>query len=509
VTFEITRFKREGGPLTKLISLSDGGLRSDASQCRMHMGWATRIRCEGIADLAKVIDNCGQDEAIAIGRLKDGVSHEVKIVCKGKLGKHPGAISRSLDHFEFADGPGACLIDIDMKGAPAGIDPIAALTQVLPDLDFIAYADRASTSSGISDGTTDYPGSTGRHLYILVKNQRDTPRFLKVLRDRLWLAGFGWGCVSAIGSFLDRSVVDVAVGSPERLSFEGGPIVAKPLIQAPRLAKVVNPTGKALDTKAACPNLSREDAAKVAKLKKAEERRLLPERKRKCEEWSAPRIEALVKSGVDEKEARSRVARAIDDCKLYGEFVLQFDGELGDVSVSDVLSDPDRFVGKTLSDPHEGPSYGTGKARLYRQDDGAFIINSFAHGGRKYELLSAEGRARAVELEDFWFLMTREDACIFEPTGAIWPGSNVNKRLPKVKVGTDEEGKTITMAPSSWLAKHRAVEQTTWAPGAPKIIQDRLFTVGGFLPHEGARTFNLYLPPESLTQKLLALGVRA
>jgi Family of unknown function (DUF5906) len=497
--FEITRFKKEGGPLTKRLSLSDGGLRADASQCRMSTGTATRVRCVDIAELARVIDACGPDEAIAIGRMKDGVAGEAKIACKDKLAKHPGAISRSLDHFEFADGPGPCLLDIDLKGAPADLDPIAALTQVLPDLDFIAHVERASTSSGVSKGSTgeSYPGSTGRHIYILVKNQRDVPRFLKALRDRLWLISAGWGTVSAVGSFLDRSVVDVAVGSPERLAFEGGPIVAKPLVQAPRPAKVINPTGKALDTKAACPNLSKEEAATVAKLKKAEELRLLPERKRKRDEWSAPRIEALVKSGVDEKEARTRVARAIDDCRLYGEFVLQFDGELGDVSVSEVLSDPEKYVGKTLSDPHEGPSCGTGKARLYRHaSNGSFIINSFAHGKRKYELLSSQGRFGAVEIEDFWFLMTMADACIFAPTGAIWPGSNVNKRLPKVTAGEDEDGKPLKVSPTAWLAKHRAVEQTTWAPGLPKIIKDRLFTEGGFMAHEGARAFNLYSPPE-------------
>jgi hypothetical protein len=399
--------------------------------------------------------------------------------------------------FTKQDGSKGCLLDIDLKGAPVGLDPVAALTKVLPDLDFIAHVDRASTSSGISNTETGeiYPGSTGWHLYILVKNQRDIPRFLKALRDRLWLIGAGWGTVSAVGSFLDRSVVDVAVGSPERLIFEGGPIVARPLIQAPRPARVT--TGKVLDTKAACPTLSKEDAAKVAKLKKAEEVRLLPERKRTRDEWSAPRIADLVAKGVDEKEARTRVARAIDDCRLYGDFILQFDDpELGDVSVSEVMSDPEKYVGKTLSDPHEGPSYGTGKARLYRHMRGGFIINSFAHGKRKYELLSAQGRARAVELEDFYFFMKKEDACIFAPTGDIWPGANVNKLLPKITAGEDEDGKPLKVPPTTWLAKNRAVQQTTWAPGLPKIIKDRLFSEGGFMAHGGAWSFNLYIPPE-------------
>jgi Family of unknown function (DUF5906) len=495
--FEITIFTKSRDQLSKSITVVDGALRSDGSQCRMSTGSAERIFCDNLDDLKKTIEGCTSNQALAIGRLKDGLPSPVEIVCKGKLADHPGAICRSLENFEFADGPGICLLDFDGKGAPADLDPLAALTQVLPDLDFVAYVERASTSSGIRDAAKSYPGSNNRHFYILVEDQRDIPRFLRALQDRLWLAGFGWGTVSAVGGFLVRSVIDIAVGSPERLVFEGPPRLAPGLVQAPRPAIVRNPAGKALDTNAACPNLSKADAAKVAKLRKADEQRLLPERKQKRDEWSAPRIAALVSSGIDAKEARARVARAIDDSKLYGEFILQFDGE-PDVSVSDVFANPDRFVGKALSDPHEGPSYGTGKARLYRQEDGAFVINSFAHGGRKYELLSAEGRVRAVELEDFWFLMPKEGACIFAPTGTIWPASNVNMRLPKVQLGTDEEGKTITCTPSAYLAKHRSVEQMTWSPGDKQIITDKLFTVGGWMPRPGARTFNLYSPPEPM-----------
>jgi hypothetical protein len=287
--FEITIFTKSRDQLSKSITVVDGALRSDGSQCRMSEGSAARVFCDTLDDLKKAIGGCTSNQALAIGRLKDDLPPLVQIVCKGKLSKHPGAISRSLDHFDLADGPGACLLDLDLKGAPAGLDPIAALTQVLPDLDFITYVERASTSSGISDGVTAYPGSTGRHLYILVKDQRDVPRFLRALQDRLWLAGFGWGDVSAVGGFLVRSVIDIAVGSPERLCFEGPPRLGPRLVQAPRPAIVRNPGGKALDTKAACPNLSKEDAAKVAKLKKAEELRLLPERKLKRDEWSAPR----------------------------------------------------------------------------------------------------------------------------------------------------------------------------------------------------------------------------
>jgi hypothetical protein len=170
--------------------------------------------------------------------------------------------------------------------------------------------------------------------------------------------------------------------------------LAKPLIQADRLAWGQNVGAPALDTMTACPPLSPAEAATVAKLKADEEARLLPERERKRSEWSLPRIKALVASGVKEPEARAIVNRMIDNGELHGTFVLQFDGELGDVKVSDVVADPARFVGKTLSDPHEGPAYGCGKAILYRKKNGSLFVNSFAHGGRKYDLLTARSPKR-------------------------------------------------------------------------------------------------------------------
>ena len=63
------------------------------------------------------------------------------------------------------------------------------------------------------------------------------------------------------------------------------------------------------------------------------------------------------------------------------------DEDLGVVTVADILKNPDRFVGETLSDPLEGPSYGRCKAMVMRDlSTGCIFINSFAHGGARYRL---------------------------------------------------------------------------------------------------------------------------
>jgi hypothetical protein len=76
---------------------------------------------------------------------------------------------------------------------------------------------------------------------------------------------------------------------------------------------------------------------------------------------------------------------------LGGAFPLPFDdAALAGKTVTEVLIAPEGYIGKTMSDPFEGLSYGRGKAILYRRDSGSLFVHSFAHGGMNYEL-----RARA------------------------------------------------------------------------------------------------------------------
>src|SRR5215475_15688352 len=64
---------------------------------------------------------------------------------------------------------------------------------------------------------------------------------------------------------------------------------------------------------------------------------------------------------------------------------MEFD-QLGIVTVSAVIADPDRCVGETLADPLEGVDYGRCKAMVMRGDDDDLFIHSFAHGRSIYRL---------------------------------------------------------------------------------------------------------------------------
>jgi hypothetical protein len=93
-----------------------------------------------------------------------------------------------------------------------------------------------------------------------------------------------------------------------------------------------------------------------------------------------------------------------------------------------------------------------------------------------------------VSLDDFYAYMPMH-MFLFVPTGELWPASSVNARVPPV---ADGAGK---ISASSWLDRHKPIEQMTWAPGQPMIIRDRLLRDGGLIEKAGVSCFNLYKPP--------------
>ena len=375
---EITVFKKSEGPLTKRLALRDDKIVNDSSACFMAYGSAHRVKIHSMQEFANLINNFAQNQAYALGRLKDGVPDDADVVRKDELNgaSGPSVIARTKDYLVFNKSePGFVLLDIDVKGMPDTVKRrieecggrLAALCMVFPALKTVARVERASTLSGLRNKETGetFPGSGGCHIVIPVRDADDIPRFLSVFHDRLWLAGLGWGTISATGAFLERSLVDRFCGSPERLIFEAAPILDPSLVQDGREA--IAHDGTDLDTWLCAP-LTDAEKSKLKKLKAAENERLLPEREEARKTWIRKHIERLTAGGMSEAEARAQVDRWIDWQELSGDFPLPFDDpSIADTTVAEVLAAPDDYINKTLSDPFEGPAYGRGKAKLYRR----------------------------------------------------------------------------------------------------------------------------------------------
>jgi hypothetical protein len=89
-----------------------------------------------------------------------------------------------------------------------------------------------------------------------------------------------------------------------------------------------------------------------------------------------------------------------------------------------------------------------------------------------------------IAFEDFHAYMPTHQY-LYVPTRELWSAASVDSRLPK------RDG----VKASIWIDQHRHIEQMTWCPGKPMIIPDTLVSQGGWIPHLGATTYNLYRPP--------------
>ena len=69
----------------KIFLDSEGKLKSDGSECRMITGTAARAFAGKASDFARIIGNCGSDQAIALGALREDLSSPT---CRRGVGRN-------------------------------------------------------------------------------------------------------------------------------------------------------------------------------------------------------------------------------------------------------------------------------------------------------------------------------------------------------------------------------------------------------------------------------------
>src|SRR3954452_11296776 len=122
LTVELTEVQKPGGVLSKKIVLGDDGRpRSDGSGCLLIVGRARRHRMNGggaAGALAAFVNGMPGTMALTLGRMTADVDAECRLVAKKRLpgyadqaGDALPTITRTLENFAFADGPGWALVD--------------------------------------------------------------------------------------------------------------------------------------------------------------------------------------------------------------------------------------------------------------------------------------------------------------------------------------------------------------------------------------------------------------
>src|SRR5258708_2301797 len=186
------------------------------------------------------------------------------------------------------------------------------------------------------------------------------------------------------------------VGMPERLVFEGPPIVFAPLWQDPELRRPIAVPGNVLDTRTALPDLNQLELSRLEKLKAVEASRVAPECAEQRERYiEAETAELTATRKLSEPAARAIVIKRCNHILLPDTVLSWDDDDLEGTTVADILRNPREYEGCTMADPLEGIAYGRCKARGSIQYDGAPLIHSFAHGNTTYPLLSHYQPTRA------------------------------------------------------------------------------------------------------------------
>jgi hypothetical protein len=387
------------GPLTKIMTIdpTTGELVKDGSECSMSEGFIMQITVRSLDGFQRMLRSRTENQALV-----HGVSQhkKAKVVTVPKIGKVPAmqdglpVIARSKDFIAYTDSPTAMLLDHD-KAKEDSVGSAAArasylpealleiLATVHPDLAKAGYVATPATSACIYDsaGNMLRGEGTGSHTYIFPMRGTDIPRYLAVLGKRLFLAGLGRIEISRSGQLLLRTLVDLTVGSPERLDFVAGAVCRNGLVQ--RLPPPTVRNGGFVDTTTLL-DLTPEEEQQYLTIVQELKNEAQPQKEKVSAEYVEQSAAKLVKDGITLEDARSIVVSRQNHV-LQDNDLLHFNGKIGAVTVGEVLDNGPAYDRKSTADPLE-PEYEGGsktKAKFF-WNDGNPIVHSYAHGSIKY-----------------------------------------------------------------------------------------------------------------------------
>lgn len=385
--------------LGKTFRLTADGLKKETAGQMLEGSFQVREFAD-VSALAEILAGVRNDQALMASMPSDGREWG-RLVTKTEKANHPGALARTKEDFHFpANQPGLMVVDYD---PPAGSESLTRdqvwrlLCSVMPGLESAGVIWWCSGSSFIYQGSEQVQGLRGQRFYILVQDLADTVRAGEVLFKRLWLAGQGHFEISAAGSLLSRSIVDMAMFQVARLDFVGGAVCESPLEQRRGLPVVLSDGGW-LETRVALLDLTAPEQAKYEDLLEAARAHSAPQAEKVKAQWQAERmpaiIEMLVKSGVPADQAKDRAERTLSTALrnvLLGDFAVTL-AEGKTVTVGQILDDRAKYHDMLTRDPLE-PEYLGNKicGRLYLYGS-APVLTSRAHGGQTFRLLRQPAR---------------------------------------------------------------------------------------------------------------------
>lgn len=370
--------------LSKIYRLEGGQIQKEAG-AQMWRGSAERM-CIPFSEFGRVLSSCSSNQAFGYGSHSNRYPDVVGIVTNGKEKLADNILARTKDHYFYQHDTGVLMLDHDPNryGETYSLETLLSLlVEIHPDIKKAARLQRGSVSAGVTKAGDSPKLNQGFHIYVPVANAADIPRYGKLLFEQLWLHGYGFIALARNGALLERSPIDQAVFSPERLDFVGKPIIiGSGLETTPPVTTYFE--GGLLDTES-LRNLTDDEVATVMQMKAEKKASIKPESIKKQGIWKDAKIGEMVANGIAIEKATETINLMFSgSCKnIVGSYMLEF--ATGSVSVDEVLQHHEDYDKKALADPIEGKAYGASTAKFY-WNDGKPVINSMAHGGMKYLL---------------------------------------------------------------------------------------------------------------------------
>jgi len=394
------------GTITKHISLdANGNLVKDSSGCSISFGTVNIRRTDGLEGFKKFLEQTkSPHKALIHGvpkwlnekfvEILDQIPPQRLITVQAEKDGKPG-ISRSKDNFGYPSpslSPSVTMFDFDSDFEQQYLTPTEfteIICRVFPEFSSCGVLIVYSTSSFIyKDDTPLTANNPSYHIYFLVKDGADIKRFSEVLFKRLWLKGYGHIKISKAGAQLVRTIFDIAVFSPERLDFISPAQLGPGLTQKRPDPQLID--GDVLDTRL-LPDLTADEEQEYERLVREAKEKARPAAQKVEDEYVEQQAEILMQNETTggrtlSKDQAKKIVRNRKSGRLSRMDILHFDS-FGQVSVEEVLKNPQKYDGRTLRDPLE-PETGPNKAMFYsnRGSTKPPIIHSFLHGGANYVL---------------------------------------------------------------------------------------------------------------------------
>lgn len=389
----------------KRFFLDDDGQLQKQANGLFSKGYVTVQNANNAQELAELAQNLTPQDALCLGQPR-GVNAlgtapvATRQAQQALVNSSVPILSRTKDDFSFGQGQGWLLLDYDTRGLSEAVFSrieqlggiMNALHHVWPELENSDFVVRPSSSAGVHIIGDPAPSVSGFHMFVRLKRATDIPQALKTLHSRCWLNGLGYHMISKSGHLLDRSIVDITVGSPERLIFTAPPILGEGIVREHQYAAIHQ------GVEIPCPKAPL--GAQWSRARDIDRQRSQPDAAKQHSIYLRKSIEDRQAShGGSYASAEAIVLNRIEGRQLLDDDVLHLPSG-ATVTVGDILDQIKLGERISCADPIEGREYNpTAAAVLWEPPHKFPALISHAHGELTLYSFARFSSARAKSWE--------------------------------------------------------------------------------------------------------------